>query len=165
MKAQRKNGQAHQAGVSLVEVLVSVLILSIGLLGIAAMQATALRNGQSSLERSQAVVQTYSILDAIRADRDNIALYDTGGERCAAATAPTGASSQQVAANDVLNDWVASLKNALGAPGDSSSCGRVACAAGVCTVTVRWDDSRGTARGGSNAAGSSTRQAVTVAQI
>lgn len=165
MSAQRRNDRAHQAGVSLVEVLVSVLILSIGLLGIAAMQATALRNGQSSLERSQAVVLTYSILDAIRADRDNVALYDTAGERCAAVPAPPGASSQQVVANDVLNEWVASIKNALGAPGDFSSCGRVACVAGVCTVTVRWDDSRGTARGGSNAAGSSTRQAVTVAQI
>src|SRR5690606_20270957 len=108
MNARRCTGRARQAGMSLVEVLVSVLILSIGLLGIAAMQATALRNGQSSLERSQAVVQTYSVLDAIRADRDNVALYNTGGERCAAVAASAGATGAEAAANAVLNEWVAS---------------------------------------------------------
>ena len=56
---------AHQqVGVTLIEVLVAVLVMAIGLLGIAALQATALRNSQSSLERSQAVVHTYAILDA-----------------------------------------------------------------------------------------------------
>ena len=56
-----------QRGVGLIEVMVAVLILGVGLLGIAAMQTTALRNSQSSLERSQAVMQTYAILDAMRA--------------------------------------------------------------------------------------------------
>ena len=42
---------------SLIEVLVAVLIMGIGLLGIAAMQTVALRNGQSSLERTQAVIR------------------------------------------------------------------------------------------------------------
>ena len=86
----------RQSGISLIEVMVSVLILSIGLLGIAAMQATALRNGQSSLERSQAVVQSYSILDTIRADRDNVASY-TMPKRCAATAAATGATAEQTA--------------------------------------------------------------------
>ena len=45
-----------QQGMSLLEVLIAVLVLAIGLLGIAALQATALRNSQSSLERNQAVM-------------------------------------------------------------------------------------------------------------
>ena len=57
-------------GVGLIEVLIAVLVMAIGLLGIAAMQATALRNSQSSLERSQAVIQSYGILDAMRANLD-----------------------------------------------------------------------------------------------
>src|SRR5690606_10573682 len=43
-------------GVGLLEVMISVLILSVGLLGIAAMQALALRGSQSSLESTQAVM-------------------------------------------------------------------------------------------------------------
>lgn len=58
------------AGISLIEVLISVLVLGVGMLGIAAMQATALRNSQSSLERSQAVIQVYTIFDAMRANSE-----------------------------------------------------------------------------------------------
>lgn len=63
------------AGVGLVEVMISVLVLGVGMLGIAAMQATALRNSQSSLERSQAVIQAYTIFDAMRA---NLAVATSG---------------------------------------------------------------------------------------
>ena len=66
-------GRKSSQGVSLIEVLVAVLILGIGMLGIAAMQATALSNSQSSIERTQAVLHTYTIFDAMRADR-NLAL-------------------------------------------------------------------------------------------
>ena len=45
-------------GIGLIEVMVSVLVLAVGLLGIAAMQSLALRGGQGSLESSQAVMQT-----------------------------------------------------------------------------------------------------------
>src|SRR5690606_8210568 len=85
-----RRGRNTQAGVGLLEVMISVLILGIGLLGIAAMQATALRNGQSSLERTQAVIQTYAVLDLLRANRTNAiaGYYNTGGAmRCNAAEA------------------------------------------------------------------------------
>lgn len=155
----------RQSGVSLIEVMVSVLILSIGLLGVAAMQATALRNGQSSLERSQAVVQSYSILDAIRADRDNVASYVTT-KRCASTAAPSGATPEQTAANGQLNDWIASLKSSMGAAGDTTTCGTVSCTGNVCTVTVEWDDSRGKAVStAANADGSNARRSVAVTQI
>ena len=65
------SSRSASRGVSLIEVLVSVLILGIGLLGIAAMQALALGNSQSSVERTQAVIHSYSILDAMRANRDD----------------------------------------------------------------------------------------------
>lgn len=129
----------HQIGMSLIEVLVAVLILGIGLLGIAAMQATALRNSQSALERSQAVIQTYAILDAMRANRaDALAgQYNTGGMECAA---PTGVTLAQM---DRAR-WIDAMKEGMGVAGDSTTCGSIACeaASDICTVIVQWDDSR-----------------------
>src|SRR3546814_19832635 len=58
-------------GTTLSEVLIAVLVLGIGMLGIASLQATSLRNSQSSLERSQAVIATYAIIDAMRANRND----------------------------------------------------------------------------------------------
>src|SRR3954453_17507433 len=87
----------QQAGVSLIEVMVSVLVLGVALLGIAAMQATALRNGQSSLERSQIVAYSYSAIDAMRANRQAAlaGAYNTDGMEC---SVPSGGSLAQ---NDV----------------------------------------------------------------
>ncbi|MCC7247910.1 MAG: type IV pilus modification protein PilV [Lysobacter sp.] len=121
-------------GASLVEVLVSVLVLSIGLLGTAAMQATALRNSQSSLERSQGVIHAYTIFDAMRA---NPVAARGGGYNNAMCAVPAGGT---LAGNDVIA-WVAVMRQNLGA----TACGQINCVGAMCTVTVRWDDSRGTA--------------------
>lgn len=59
------NGQ----GFSLIEVLVALLVLSIGLLGLAALQTTGLKLNHQSYERTQAVLQAYDIIDRMRANR------------------------------------------------------------------------------------------------
>lgn len=159
---QGLKNRSRQSGVGLIEVLVSVLILSIGLLGVAAMQATALRNSQGSFERTQAVIQTYSILDAMRANRAAALTGEYalgGGMICAVPAAGTLAQSD-------MNRWITSIKDSIGsgAAVDTTTCGQVVCnAAAQCTVTVRWDDSRATdAAGGVRAAGDSTRDEQTV---
>lgn len=129
-----------QRGVGLIEVLVAVLILGVGLLGIAAMQATALRNSQSSLERSQAVMQTYAILDAMRA---NVGVARIGGYNLTAMTC-SQPDAGTLAAND-LRDWIGSLKGSL----NDSACGQIDCGSLSCEISVQWDDSRGA--GGSDA--------------
>lgn len=123
-----------QEGVGLIEVLIAVLVLGIGLLGIAAMQATALRNSQSSLERTQAVIQTYAILDAMRANlaEARIGSYDMG----MTCTAPAGGS---LVADD-KKQWIESLHKAL----NESACGSIDCDSESCEISVEWDDSRGT---------------------
>lgn len=129
--------KSRQRGATLLEVLVAVLVLSVGLLGVAALQAAALRNSASSYERSQATILSYSLFDAMRADAANAASYNTGGWLC---TAPAGASLRDTQ----LADWMASLKANLG--NSANTCVSVAgCgAAGNCVVTVQWDDSKGT---------------------
>lgn len=57
------------SGVSLIEVLVALLVLSIGLLGFAALQGFSLQAGQHSYNRSQAVDLAYEVADYARANR------------------------------------------------------------------------------------------------
>lgn len=129
---------SRQRGVGLIEVLIAVLVMAIGLLGIAAMQATALRNSQSSLERSQAVIQSYTIYDAMRANRTQAlaGAYNTNGMTCDKSNGAT------LVAKDI-DLWLDAMKNTMG----STACGQISCAANKCTVTVQWDDSRGTSGG------------------
>ncbi|PKL95002.1 MAG: type IV pilus modification protein PilV, partial [Gammaproteobacteria bacterium HGW-Gammaproteobacteria-8] len=63
------NFGSRQGGFSLLEVLISVVVLSVGLLGMAALQINAMKNSQSSFQRTQAVMLSYYMLDAMRANR------------------------------------------------------------------------------------------------
>jgi len=129
----------RQRGVGLVEVLVAVVVLAFGLLGIAAMQLTSLRNSQSALERSQAVAQTYAILDAMRANR-SIAMI--GGYNInKTCTLPDPGN---LVAND-LRHWMQTMQDpmVLG----PTACGQIACGTASCKITVYWDNSR--VKGGS----------------
>jgi type IV pilus assembly protein PilV len=134
-------------GVGLIEVLVAVLVLAIGLLGVAAMQATALRNSQSSLERSQGVMHVYTILDAMRANPDaaRSGAYNMG-LTCAVPAAGVLVDNDKRA-------WIDMLQQNLGA----TACGQVACQAALCTITVRWDDSRGTSGSATQTFSTTTR--------
>lgn len=75
----------RQCGFSLLEVLVTVVILSIGMLGVAAVLVTVHKANASSYLRQQAVQETYDILDRMRANR-SAALQ--GGYDVALNTAP-----------------------------------------------------------------------------
>ncbi|MCK7545428.1 type IV pilus modification protein PilV [Marinobacter bryozoorum] len=67
---------AKQAGIALIEVLVSVLILGVGLLGIAAMQSVSSQMTNGAEQRTQAILLTYDMLDRIRANGGSVAGYD-----------------------------------------------------------------------------------------
>ena len=60
----------HQRGVSMIEVLVTVVILAIGLLGVAGLQVQALRSSKSSYERNVILEHSSRIMEAIRANPD-----------------------------------------------------------------------------------------------
>lgn len=133
MKSLSSAGRGER-GASLVEVLVAAVILGFGMLGIAALQSLAMRNSQSSLERSQAVMHGYAILDAMRANSQ--VAQSNGYNMAKTCEAP---ATGDLSAND-RRRWISSLKSRLG----SEACGSIACNAGNCTVTVEWNDSRGT---------------------
>ena len=132
----RRADRARMRGTSLIEILVAVVVLSTGLLGMVALQAKALRNNQSSLERSQAVVLTYSILERMRT---NAAVARTGAYNFAGSAACPAPAAGTLAATDLTN-WIREIQTGLG----QGACGSVACAGNLCTITIQWDDSRGT---------------------
>jgi type IV pilus assembly protein PilV len=135
-----------QAGVGLIEVLIAMVVLSFGMLGLAGLQMWSLKNNQSSMERSLAVVGTYTIVDAMRADR---AIAIAGGFN-------DGGSGASAFAVSSLATWRSSLLATLG-PGAS---GAVTCRSDDCTVTVRWNDQRAAA-----ASNSADRQQVADLEI
>ena len=67
------NGESGQSGASLVEVMVSLLILSMGLLGMAALQGLGTQYGTRAYFRSQAIVQASDMIDRMRANPTAVA--------------------------------------------------------------------------------------------
>ena len=127
----------QQTGMTLIEVLVSVLILAIGLLGAAVIQLNALKYTDSSRMTSQASFIAYDMLDRIRA---NAAADYTWGraERALANTATANVRDLD------LHDFEA---NILGFAGESAK-GSVSVSGREVVVSISWDDSRGTNRPG-----------------
>ncbi|MCE9551299.1 MAG: type IV pilus modification protein PilV [Betaproteobacteria bacterium] len=57
-----------QSGFTLLEVLVAIVVLSLGLLGLAGLQAASLSNNQTAYYRGIAIQQAYDIADRLRAN-------------------------------------------------------------------------------------------------
>lgn len=127
----------RQRGVSLLEVLIAVLVLSVGLLGVAGLQTANIRNTQSAHQRTMAVLLASSMGERIRAN----AIAAANGSfvltlQCNAIS-PGGTIQSVEHAN-----WIAEIQSAFG--GSGTSCGAVSYDQGsrTYTVTVQWDDSR-----------------------
>jgi type IV pilus assembly protein PilV len=132
MKVHPVVSRRRGRGFTLVEALIALLALSIGLLGVAALQMTGLKANLSAAWSSQATYLSYDIIDRMRANRDERLKYVAG---YGAAPAPGGVATLDLAA------WKANLAATLpsgdgrievGGPNDT-----------VVTVTIQWDDSRG----------------------
>jgi type IV pilus assembly protein PilV len=124
----------HQSGASMIELLVSLLIFSFGMLGLAGLQVRSLSLSQSSLYRSQATALADDILDRMRADRDNAL---AGNWNTALTTASSSVSGTALFKTD-MKDWKATVEALL--PDGKAS---VNMGSGTVTVILQWDDSRG----------------------
>ncbi len=119
-------------GFSLLEVLIAVLVLSFGLLGLAGLQMTALRSNQSAMERSMAVIESYSIVDSMRIDRLNA---ESGAFNIGLQQTPAGTTF----ADNELVKWRNRLTALLG----QDATGSVSCNGTNCVIVVEWNDQRG----------------------
>ncbi len=137
-----KNRQTMR-GFTLIEVLVTLVVLAIGLLGLAGLQASSLKHNNNAYQRTQATFLAYDILDRMRAnpigvEAGNYNAIDTGSLPTNPACASTSCTPAQLADTDTL-EWATHLTTALPS-GRGVITGTAANA--PFTVTVMWDDMR-----------------------
>lgn len=98
--------QSIAQGFSLVEVLVALAVLSVGLLGLAALQTTGLKFNHQSYERTQAVMQAYDIIDRMRANKSGSgATINTAYENVALGIAPAASECTSSCTGDQLAQY------------------------------------------------------------
>ena len=143
-------------GFTLVEIMVALLILSIGLLGLAGMQANGLRQNNNALFRTYAMLQAYDMADRMRANPAGVTAGSYAltasltspaapGNNCVAVASPC--SSAQLASADLYEWWQQTrnlLPSGVGAVQFTPQAGGTG---GEWTVTIMWDEERTGATG------------------
>lgn len=145
-------GAMNERGFTLLEILVAIVVISLGLLGLAGLQALSLRNNQIAQYRSIASQQAYDMADRLRA---NLAGVRAGNYDNLTATLPgnpgcftTGCTMANMVTTDQFQ-WLTS--NAALLPGGD---GLVRCVEGpaatcvtndpnsprIFDITVRWTE-------------------------
>ncbi|MEK7991857.1 MAG: type IV pilus modification protein PilV [Thiotrichaceae bacterium] len=112
----------YHAGFSMLEMMIALLILSIGLIGIASLQARGQQFNHSAYVRTQAAFLAYDIMDRMRANKDNIdnGNADNGGYAFPEGSCPEASvncDSDFCSVSDVvtydLNSWCKALAASL----------------------------------------------------
>lgn len=120
----------YSRGFTLIEVLVSMVILAIGLLGLAAMQAISLRDNLDAYYYQQATLLAYEMQDRIRGNSDGWKELDSDNQVVAKIPSTLGTgdacklSSQCLLLDMAADDygyWEKSVKKVLPAPKDTET--------------------------------------------
>jgi type IV pilus assembly protein PilV len=139
--------RGHQAGFSMIELLVAIVVLALGLLGFALLQTMSLRFAQSANHRTQATNLAYDLLDQMRANRYQAAWYSgstgatfTDGQEVSD-DCSDGNWARVVGAVTVaqsVDRWKCQVVDTLG----PSASANVTYNDGVVQVAVAWGDQR-----------------------
>lgn len=132
-----------ESGFTLLEILIAMLVLSIGLMGLAGLMASSMKNNLSASHRTQATWMAYDIIDRMRANRASAIAGDYGSSLGAPVTCTVAAPTGTVPAQDI-----AAWKSQLGCVLPAGNGSIVVTNAGRATVIIQWDDSRGTVDSG-----------------
>lgn len=133
--------QSH-AGFTLIEILVAMIILSIGFLGLAALQSTAVRGTQATYFRTQADFLANDMAERMRSNAIASSAGDyeyaggaTSGAICNSASA--NCDAEDLAAHD-LSEWVTWVTEAL--PRGAAEITQAE--PPLWEITLRWDERR-----------------------
>jgi type IV pilus assembly protein PilV len=137
-------GPRTQSGISLLEVLVSVIVLSVGLLGVAGLQLSGLQYTQAAYQRSQATAVTASLIERMRSNREGVADGEYDGLSVTAnqsgltthdCSVTAGCSPAEIADRDI-EAWTTTSLPRLG----GSAAASVSRNGNVFTINVAWAD-------------------------
>lgn len=152
---KRQSGYGRQRGTSLLEVLITIIILAFGLLGLAGLQSKIQQAELESYQRAQAALLLSDMIERISANRANAALYTFAGSAGTGDTQPTDCTSVAAGSARDICEWSNALKGAsekisstnTGAMQGGRGCITVVqapdptagvCLPGVYRVTVAW---------------------------
>lgn len=150
-----------QQGFTLLEVLIAVLVFSIGMMGVAGMVLASMRGTHTAQLHTQATLQAQWIGDAMRANPAGVmaGAYNMTAPTAVSETCATGCTPAQTATRD-METWGSMLSRALPAGQGSVRCqlnspqreGVDAFPAGLCTISMTWSESDETRNTGASAA-------------
>ncbi|MFZ4502875.1 MAG: type IV pilus modification protein PilV [Methylovulum sp.] len=131
----------HAKGFTLIEVLIALLILSGGLLGLAALQITSLHYNQSAYQRSQASFLSSDLTERMRCNPQAVSAYlnvdfASAGAHPECLTVP-GCTPAALAEQDMF-EWYQAVQLQL-----PKALVSLSLAGQVYTLTLRWDDLHG----------------------
>lgn len=151
---------SRQRGVSLLEVLITVVVLSIGLLGLAALQANATKFNHSAYLRSQATNMAHEMIERMRANTGvyptapgpitNLTdTFDSGtgpacGESLGAVTVARDVNQWKSCVENTLPDGRGRIRRLAANEDFLDECGITHAGTGnpVVAIEVTWDESR-----------------------
>jgi type IV pilus assembly protein PilV len=125
MHMTARNAIACQRGFSLVEVMVSVIVIAAGLLGVAKMQALALASTNVASKRSLAAIEAASLASTMHENR----AYWTSAAPAAADITVTGKVTGTTKTITISDGTLAAAKDCTTAAGNSQPCNPSALAA------------------------------------
>jgi len=112
--------RSRARGFSIVEAMIALIVMSVGMLGIAGLYVASLKAGRTAILRTQAVNLASDIADRIRSNRTARAAYDTA--TVAPCSVPGGGATlaetaaRNLAATDTCQ-WRRAIQGAAGVPG------------------------------------------------
>lgn len=133
-------------GFTLVEVLIALVVLSIGMLGIAAMLLNGLQSSRLALLRTQAVVLASDMGDRIRANRTGGAAYALASGTTLSAPAKACTTAGQCSTSEIatvdLYAWQQSVQRVLPGATTAITVAPVgALTSNTYTITITWTQS------------------------
>lgn len=127
-----------QVGASLVEILVSMVIIAIGLLGLAALQNTSMRLSYDSYLRSQANFLAYDLIDRARANSPDVSYELAANATLTEANCLAGKTCSNEGIRDAdLYHWLERAKELLP---DATTEVDFDGANNIYTLRIIWDD-------------------------
>lgn len=176
----------QQRGFNLIEVLVALVVLSLGLLGIAGLQISSVRNTQGSYYRSLATVFMNDLAERVYANTPGVLSYGTynsGTAGCVVpanicaresttGTAPAACTAAQMATYDLFSvacgmpngtGRLGGVVNSLPGGALTTNCGACTATSPI-TITVSWTDqgSSGTTNAQSMLAGANQQASLVI---